>query len=879
MATAEELLNSVLKNEASVLSASDAVFVIDGESRTINVPDSERLFGVEGDKDVERKYFQCPKIVGDNIDLSQHQIYVSYAFTTTENSTSFPDADGLYHCEDVEVSGDNITFSWLLSGNVFANPGFIAFKVMAKKSEGEELKTKWNTAPAIGTALLTVPDGEEIAEKYPDVINQIFDRLDALESGGGGGTGGTTNYENLSNKPQLNGVTLEGNKTLDQVGVLAKNQGSSNSGKYLSVGSDGNVVPADAPSGGTVDPEQIKQAVNGYLEENPVSGMTAEQEQQLNQNTSDVADLKSATNDIQKKIGVAELDVYGLTDDDYEAVDITDQFTPADYQSWIQSSNNNSGTVLSPIFKTPQKIKIFNNNTSSISNRLTRFLDGDGGDAVESPIDSIDNYNSVRWRSSIEAGETKTIYTHEWGRSGHEYMQFRWTSKTFNSWKGKFQVIAYYTDKHPQYEEISSEDGFEHDVEIKLGASAIGQLNVATATLLYIVPFVPGKKYTIKGGHWTNTASQNISVAYALYDDSLINNYYPSLGGTNGNIPVQPPIRNILSDTIVVESGASNYGKGIVTYTCPDPSETKDYPKWIAFAMSNAAKPTVEDTSITYPYSTEVVKTWIENIVASLDKNKAGWGYITKFDTLIDRPAGSKDFVNPYIYLNDNSSRYSAFQAGSSPLCGAKWVIFGDSVSDNFGGDSRDGDGFISKISREFGLIPDNRAKSGSNINDGDESYSNLCGINMLDAFLREIEEGTTEQPGYITIAYGHNSYGSHVGTTEDTSSDHRNSICGSMKYFIEKIREKCPGTVFGFVLPYQADWSKASSPDGNKDIAAGRKAMLSVLQMEGYQVPYIDMWTQSGITVDMLPDAIHPSSDQAKILYYHCLRRFMMGL
>ena len=187
MATAEELLNSVLKNEASVLSATDAVFVIDGESRTINVPDSERLFGVEGDKDVERKYFQCPKIVGDNIDLSQHQIYVSYAFTTTENSTSFPDADGLYHCEDVEVSGDNITFSWLLSGNVFANPGFIAFKVMAKKSEGEELKTKWNTAPAIGSVLLTVPDGEEIAEEYPDVINQILDRLDAIEESGSSG--------------------------------------------------------------------------------------------------------------------------------------------------------------------------------------------------------------------------------------------------------------------------------------------------------------------------------------------------------------------------------------------------------------------------------------------------------------------------------------------------------------------------------------------------------------------------------------------------------------------------------------------------------------------------------------------------------------------
>ena len=182
MATAEELLNSISKNQVSVLSEDDGIFAIDAESRTITVPDSERLFGVKGDKDVERKYFQCPKIVGDNIDLSQHQIYVSYVFTTTENNTAFPTiGNGLYLCEVVEVSGDNITFSWLLSGNVFANPGFIAFKVMAKKSEGGELKTKWNTAPAIGTVLLTVPDGEEIAEEYPDIINQLLTKMESVE--------------------------------------------------------------------------------------------------------------------------------------------------------------------------------------------------------------------------------------------------------------------------------------------------------------------------------------------------------------------------------------------------------------------------------------------------------------------------------------------------------------------------------------------------------------------------------------------------------------------------------------------------------------------------------------------------------------------------
>ena len=41
----------------------------------------------------------------------------------------------------------------------------------------------------------------------------------ATVSGGGGGGGGTTNYNSLSNKPKINNVTLEGNKSLSELGV------------------------------------------------------------------------------------------------------------------------------------------------------------------------------------------------------------------------------------------------------------------------------------------------------------------------------------------------------------------------------------------------------------------------------------------------------------------------------------------------------------------------------------------------------------------------------------------------------------------------------------------------------------------------------------
>lgn len=38
-------------------------------------------------------------------------------------------------------------------------------------------------------------------------------------SGGGSGTGGTYNYNDLNNKPQINGVALVGNKTTAELGI------------------------------------------------------------------------------------------------------------------------------------------------------------------------------------------------------------------------------------------------------------------------------------------------------------------------------------------------------------------------------------------------------------------------------------------------------------------------------------------------------------------------------------------------------------------------------------------------------------------------------------------------------------------------------------
>ncbi len=200
------------------------ILMIDPESRTIIVPASEMLFGVRQDMDAERKHFKCPKIVGDNIDLSQCHIYISYVPSKQDGTYDINDDVGGYWCEDLAVDGDYITFSWKLSGNVFVKAGYIAFAVYAKQEDADgNMQTKWHTTFAIGKVLDTLPDGEQIAEKYADVIEQLLNKMENVEK--------------------------------------------------------------------VATPEAMKGYVEEFLNENPPSGMTDEEREQLNKNTEDISSL------------------------------------------------------------------------------------------------------------------------------------------------------------------------------------------------------------------------------------------------------------------------------------------------------------------------------------------------------------------------------------------------------------------------------------------------------------------------------------------------------------------------------------------------------------------------------------------------------------
>jgi hypothetical protein len=62
-------------------------------------------------------------------------------------------------------------------------------------------------------------DGVEYVEIPQSRMEELLIELKDVIEAGGGGSGGTTNYNALSNKPKVNGVTLSGDKSLEDLGI------------------------------------------------------------------------------------------------------------------------------------------------------------------------------------------------------------------------------------------------------------------------------------------------------------------------------------------------------------------------------------------------------------------------------------------------------------------------------------------------------------------------------------------------------------------------------------------------------------------------------------------------------------------------------------
>ncbi len=117
---------------------------INADDRSIIIPEGENLLGVENDNKGVRKYFICPKIVGDNIDLTKSDVYIN-----VQNASGEKSGKDRYPVQNMTASGDNVTFEWVLERKVTSHKGSVRFAVCVREKGSER---EWHTTFATATA-------------------------------------------------------------------------------------------------------------------------------------------------------------------------------------------------------------------------------------------------------------------------------------------------------------------------------------------------------------------------------------------------------------------------------------------------------------------------------------------------------------------------------------------------------------------------------------------------------------------------------------------------------------------------------------------------------------------------------------------------------
>ena len=168
MATLDEIFAAMPDAPAG---GTHELLIIDPDTRQIEVPEIESIFGVIRDGNAEKKYFQCPRYVGKGIDLAACQLRIAY-----QNASNTEEGRDGYLVQDLTESGGYVYFSWELSEKVCLYQGPVQFAVCAMLGSA----VVWNTTIAKGTVLEGLEyNGEIVQTEMQDVIAQLLALVEA----------------------------------------------------------------------------------------------------------------------------------------------------------------------------------------------------------------------------------------------------------------------------------------------------------------------------------------------------------------------------------------------------------------------------------------------------------------------------------------------------------------------------------------------------------------------------------------------------------------------------------------------------------------------------------------------------------------------------
>ena len=168
--------------------------IINDDLRTMQIPSSITLLGVESDDDVNKIPFQMPKEYC-GFDLSQFQARINYM-----NANGIGD---IYIVDDLEIDGDDpslMNFTWLVGRNACAYKGNTKFIVCLKKFDNNQnVIQEFNTTVYNLPVLEGLETTEAVVQQNADIIEYI---LKAIEDAG------SIDLSNYYTKAEVNALKL-----------------------------------------------------------------------------------------------------------------------------------------------------------------------------------------------------------------------------------------------------------------------------------------------------------------------------------------------------------------------------------------------------------------------------------------------------------------------------------------------------------------------------------------------------------------------------------------------------------------------------------------------------------------------------------------------
>ena len=145
------------------------MIVVNPATRQFNIPGADLVFGVTADANSAIKHFQCPRYVGNNVDIASSFVRINY-------QNAHGDID-FYLVKDVTVDGDNVTFSWELHPKVTMYKGNVSFVMCVT---GPDTKVKWHTTMGRGQVLEGLePDNALVETETSDGIAALIAMVEA----------------------------------------------------------------------------------------------------------------------------------------------------------------------------------------------------------------------------------------------------------------------------------------------------------------------------------------------------------------------------------------------------------------------------------------------------------------------------------------------------------------------------------------------------------------------------------------------------------------------------------------------------------------------------------------------------------------------------